>query len=268
MAPATASTCTSAPTTSAEFCGAADDWYVGETLGFGNPGDPLIRDRQDRVDLGEHRRPDPAARPGPRVRIGRHLGERTLRDARQGRHRPRRRSVPDGRLRRQLDGDQGSRRRTTRPRRSAAPRAPATTSSSTTAPAPSRSPAGIRSATSTRPPGSRRSKWALTRCPTHRTVALLRARRPQRRARGSGDRHGRPGALLAVRVHPRTAVASARHVQGDPPGLGAHTGRRHHRRGLRLRVRRRPGRPLPRRDRGAGRQPGDAAGQRTGSAAR
>ena len=40
VAASTASTCTSAPTTSAEFCGAADDWYVGETLGFGNPGDP------------------------------------------------------------------------------------------------------------------------------------------------------------------------------------------------------------------------------------
>lgn len=34
----TASTCQSAPTTSAEFCGASDDWYAGETLGFGTPG--------------------------------------------------------------------------------------------------------------------------------------------------------------------------------------------------------------------------------------
>ena len=39
VAASTASTCTTAPTTSAEFCGAADDWYVGEALGFGNPGD-------------------------------------------------------------------------------------------------------------------------------------------------------------------------------------------------------------------------------------
>ena len=33
-----ASTCTTSPRTSAEFCGASDDWYVGETLGFGTPG--------------------------------------------------------------------------------------------------------------------------------------------------------------------------------------------------------------------------------------
>lgn len=33
-----ASTCTTAPATSAEFCGASYDWYVGETLGFGTPG--------------------------------------------------------------------------------------------------------------------------------------------------------------------------------------------------------------------------------------
>ena len=36
--PATGSTCTSAPTLSAEFCGASYDWYVGETLGFGAVG--------------------------------------------------------------------------------------------------------------------------------------------------------------------------------------------------------------------------------------
>jgi hypothetical protein len=35
--PSTASTCASAPTRSAAFCGAADDWYVGERLGFGAP---------------------------------------------------------------------------------------------------------------------------------------------------------------------------------------------------------------------------------------
>ncbi|MGH3166924.1 MAG: hypothetical protein ACRDN0_13695, partial [Trebonia sp.] len=34
----TASTCQSAPATSAEFCGASHDWYTGETLGFGPPG--------------------------------------------------------------------------------------------------------------------------------------------------------------------------------------------------------------------------------------
>ena len=34
----TASTCQSAPTRSAEFCGANYDWYAGETLGFGTPG--------------------------------------------------------------------------------------------------------------------------------------------------------------------------------------------------------------------------------------
>ena len=33
-----ASTCQSAPTRSAEFCGANYDWYTGETLGFGTPG--------------------------------------------------------------------------------------------------------------------------------------------------------------------------------------------------------------------------------------
>src|SRR5579875_2295835 len=38
VAASTASTCQSAPTRSAEFCGANDDWYVGETLGFGTPG--------------------------------------------------------------------------------------------------------------------------------------------------------------------------------------------------------------------------------------
>jgi hypothetical protein len=38
VAASTASTCQSAPATSAEFCGANDDWYVGETLGFGTPG--------------------------------------------------------------------------------------------------------------------------------------------------------------------------------------------------------------------------------------
>ena len=36
----TASTCQSAPTRSAEFCGANYDWYVGETLGFGTPSTP------------------------------------------------------------------------------------------------------------------------------------------------------------------------------------------------------------------------------------
>lgn len=36
----TASTCQSAPTRSAEFCGANYDWYAGETLGFGTPGMP------------------------------------------------------------------------------------------------------------------------------------------------------------------------------------------------------------------------------------
>ncbi len=34
----TASTCQSAPSRSAEFCGANYDWYAGETLGFGTPG--------------------------------------------------------------------------------------------------------------------------------------------------------------------------------------------------------------------------------------
>ncbi|HSZ39648.1 MAG TPA: alpha-L-rhamnosidase C-terminal domain-containing protein [Trebonia sp.] len=36
----TASTCQSAPTRSAEFCGANYDWYAGETLGFGTPSLP------------------------------------------------------------------------------------------------------------------------------------------------------------------------------------------------------------------------------------
>jgi hypothetical protein len=38
VAASTASTCTSAPDRSAEFCGANYDWYVGEVLGFGTPG--------------------------------------------------------------------------------------------------------------------------------------------------------------------------------------------------------------------------------------
>ena len=40
VAPGTASTCASAPTLSAAFCGANDDWYVGESLGFGTVGTP------------------------------------------------------------------------------------------------------------------------------------------------------------------------------------------------------------------------------------
>jgi hypothetical protein len=35
-----ASTCQTAPSRSAEFCGANYDWYAGETLGFGTPGMP------------------------------------------------------------------------------------------------------------------------------------------------------------------------------------------------------------------------------------
>jgi alpha-L-rhamnosidase-like protein len=38
VAASTSSSCTSAPATSSAFCGANDDWYAGETLGFGAPG--------------------------------------------------------------------------------------------------------------------------------------------------------------------------------------------------------------------------------------